>query len=246
MTALDWLPADWPAPANVIGGSTLRRGGVSSGTYASLNLGAHVGDDADAVRTNRRRFIEACRLPAEPRWLNQVHGARVTAADAASAKTEADAGVTGKAGVVCAVLTADCLPVLFASRNGGEVAAAHAGWRGLSSGILEATVGALGTPAGELLAWLGPAISRAAFEVGGEVREAFVREHARATEFFLENGRGRWQADLYGLARLRLAECGVSSIYGGGRCTYGERDAFFSYRRDGQCGRMATFVFRTS
>jgi YfiH family protein len=219
---------------------------VSTGPYASLNLGAHVGDDSSAVQTNRRRFREACRLPADPLWLNQVHGTRVATPDDSPTTTkEADARVERRAGVVCAVLTADCLPVVLASAAGDEIAVAHAGWRGLCDGILEATVAALGTPPGRLRAWLGPAISQAAFEVGGEVREAFLRRDETAAAHFRENDRGRWQADLYGLARLRLEKCGITSIHGGSRCTFGEPEEFFSYRRDGACGRMATFVFRT-
>lgn len=244
MTAVPWLRADWPAPANVVAGTTLRAGGASQGRYATLNLGAHVGDDPEAVRTNRCRFVEACGLPGEPPWLRQVHGTRVMAAYSASPDQPADAIVADRPGAVCAVLTADCLPVVFASASGREIAVAHAGWRGLSAGVLEATVAALGAPAGEVLAWLGPAISQPAFEVGQEVREVFVQGDPGAAGHFRRNDRGRWQADLYGLARLRLGRCGVTRVFGGGRCTYGEPEAFFSYRRDGQCGRMATFVFR--
>lgn len=244
MSAVRWLEADWPAPPGVVAGTTLRDGGKSRGPYASLNLGAHVGDDQNAVRANRRRFVEACGLPAEPPWLSQVHGTRVVRADSAAPAPAADAIVGNRPGAVCAVLTADCLPVVLASVNGEEIAAAHAGWRGLSAGVLEATVAALGTPAPNLLAWLGPAISQAAFEVGDEVREVFVLDDSRAAAHFRQNERGRWQADLYGLARLRLERCGVTRVFGGSRCTFGEPGAFFSYRRDGRCGRMATFVCR--
>jgi polyphenol oxidase len=243
MTAVRWLEADWPAPPGVVAGTTLRVGGVSRGPYASLNLGAHAGDDPEAVRTNRRRFVEACGLPAEPPWLRQVHGTHVVA-EGAEPDQPADAIVSDRPGAVCAVLTADCLPVVFASGDGGEIAAAHAGWRGLAAGVLEAAVAALTAPAKDVLAWLGPAISQAAFEVGGEVREVFVQGDPGAAGCFRQNERGRWQADLYGLARLRLERCGVTQVFGGGRCTFGEPDAFFSYRRDGQCGRLATFVYR--
>ena len=243
MTAVRWLEPDWPAPPGVVAGTTLRGGGASRGPYASLNLGAHAGDDPDAVRSNRRRFVEACGLPAAPPWLRQVHGTRVIT-EGAEPDTPADAIVGNSPGAVCAVLTADCLPVVFASADGGKIAAAHAGWRGLAAGVLEATVAALAAPAGDLLAWLGPAISQPAFEVGDEVREAFLQSDPRAAGYFQENERGRWQADLYGLARLRLERCGVTRVFGGGRCTFGEPDHFFSYRRDGQCGRMATFVYR--
>lgn len=244
MTAVRWLEADWPAPPGVVAGTTLRAGGVSRGTWASLNLGAHVGDDADSVQANRARFVEACGLPAEPPWLNQVHGTQVAAAGGAAPARPADAIVGNRPGAVCAVLTADCLPVVFASGSGEEVGAAHAGWRGLSAGVLEATVAAFEAAPRDLLAWLGPAISQAAFEVGGEVREAFADEDPGSAAHFRQNERGRWQADLYGLARRRLERCGVIRVFGGGRCTFSEPGAFFSYRRDGQCGRMATFACR--
>ena len=243
MTSVRWLEADWPAPPGVVAGTTLRSGGVSRDPYASLNLGAHVGDDPEAVRSNRRRFVEACGLPAEPPWLRQVHGTHVIS-EGNAPDQPADAIVGKRPGAICAVLTADCLPVVFASADGGEIAAAHAGWRGLAAGVLEAAVAALTAPAGDVLAWLGPAISQAAFEVGGEVREVFVQSDPGAAGCFWQNERGRWQADLYGLARLRLERCGVMRVFGGGRCTFGEPDAFFSYRRDGQCGRLATFVYR--
>jgi polyphenol oxidase len=243
MTEVCWLKADWPAPDGVVAGTTLRNGGVSRGAYQSLNLGAHVGDDPDAVRANRRRFAEACQLPAEPLWLRQVHGTRVATPGDHTPAEPADAIVSDRSGVACAVLTADCLPVVFASAGGGEVGVAHAGWRGLHAGVLEATIAAFAAPARELLAWLGPAISQAAFEVGHEVREAFGQDDPGAAAHFRRNDRGRWQADLYGLARQRLARAGVTQVFGGGRCTFGEPEAFFSYRRDGECGRMATFVF---
>ena len=246
MSAVQWLRADWPAPPGIVAGTTLRVGGASDGPYASLNLGAHVGDDPDAVRANRRRFVEVCGLPGEPPWLRQAHGTRVVAPDSAAPAGPADAIVADRPGAVCAVLTADCLPVVFASSSGNEIAVAHAGWRGLSAGVLEATVAALAAPARELLAWLGPAISRAAFEVGDEVREVFVQTEPDAAVHFRRNDRARWQADLYGLARLRLERCGVAQVFGGGRCTFSEPEAFFSYRRDGQCGRMATFAYLKS
>lgn len=243
--SVTWIPAEWPSPLpGVVAGTTLRRGGASGGPYASLNLGAHVGDDAEAVARNRRLLREACGLPAEPVWLGQVHGTRVVDAGLVSATAEADGAVTDRFGVVCAVLTADCLPVVLVARDGSRVAVAHAGWRGLADGILEAAIAAMDRPAADLSAWLGPAISQRAFEVGHEVRERFVGDDAGAASFFAANDRGRWQADLYGLARLRLARRGVAAIGGGGRCTFTEADDFFSYRRDGQCGRMATFVFK--
>jgi hypothetical protein len=239
-----WIPADWPAPAGITGGTTCRVGGVSRDAYASLNLAAHVGDDESLVRVNRQRFINDRRLPHEPAWLTQVHGTTVVRAEDPGAANGADAIITGSANNVCAILSADCLPVLFASDDGRECAAAHAGWRGLCGGVLEATVAAFNAPPSRLMAWFGPAISQQAFEVGDEVRDRFHAFDPAAAACFDANPRGRWQADLYGLAALRLRKAGVTKLYGGGRCTFGEPEAFFSYRRDGQCGRMATFVFR--
>lgn len=239
-----WIMPDWPAPQSVVAGTTLRAGGVSKGPFLSLNLGAHVGDDAGAVEENRRRFRELCQLPAEPAWLRQVHGTTVVVDPPADSAVVADAMVSRRTATVCAVLTADCLPVLFAAADGSEVAAAHAGWRGLCAGVLEATIASLSAEPQSLLAWLGPAISQAEFEVGPEVRERFLAQGQGAAAAFVGNERGRWQADLYALARLRLQHAGVTRVYGGGWCTHAEPAAFFSHRRDGGCGRMATFIFR--
>ncbi|MFQ5547006.1 MAG: peptidoglycan editing factor PgeF [Woeseia sp.] len=239
-----WIAAEWPAPQTIVAGTTLRTGGVSNGAFASLNLAAHVGDDPASVVENRRRFRSSCELPQEPNWLRQVHGTQAVRANSGPTEPEADAIVTTDAGVVCAVLTADCLPVVLASEDGNEVAAAHAGWRGLSAGILETTVAAFRAKPEHILAWFGPAISKPAFEVGAEVREQFVRESGSAAQYFSENDMGRWQADLYGLATLRLDSCGVRRVFGCGCCTHAEPRRFFSFRRDGRCGRMATFVFR--
>lgn len=241
----DFIAADWPAPSNVIAGTSLRTGGISQGAYASLNLGAHVGDDADAVAENRRRLRQRIRLDVEPAWLRQVHGTAVARAPLAGAEPEADACWTSADNTACVVLTADCLPVLLTTRDGSQLAAAHAGWRGLVGGVLEAVIDAMHTSPDDLLAWLGPAISQPAFEVGEEVREAFVSLDPDAASCFDANARGRWQADLYGLARRRLAFAGVSEVYGGGRCTSRETEAFFSYRRDGVTGRMASLIYRS-
>lgn len=238
-----WLEADWPAPPGVVAGTTLRQGGCSSGPYESLNLATHVGDEPQRVSRNRQLFRDTCRLPAEPLWLAQVHGTTVLDAASALSGQAGDAWQTTLPDVVCAVLTADCLPVVLASRSGRSVAVAHAGWRGLADGILEATVAAMACEPQDLQAWLGPAISRSAFEVGAEVRERFVTQDSGAAAHFHPNSRGRWQSDLYGLARRRLRQCGVTNLYGGDRCTCNEPSAFFSYRRDGACGRMATFVY---
>lgn len=234
---------DWPAPARVRALTTTRQGGVSAAPFDSLNLAAHVGDRDDAVRRNRQLLRQRLQLPAEPVWLEQVHGRSVVACDSAVGLPVADAGCARCAGVVCVVLTADCLPVLFCDRHATRVAAAHAGWRGLAGGVLESTLEALDVAPRELLVWLGPAIGPRAFEVGAEVREAFVGQHPEAREAFSARPEGRWLADLYRLARIRLAARGVSSVYGGGLCTFGDPARFFSYRRDGVTGRMASLIW---
>ena len=244
--SLEFLRPDWPAPASVFAGTTLRPGGCSVGSYRSLNLGAHVDDSREAVQTNRRRLVSALSLPEEPAWLRQVHGSRVVEAPFEGSEPEADAVYTTRIDVICAVLTADCLPILFCSRDGQEVAAAHAGWRGLAAGVLASTVASLKSDPGALYAWLGPAISQSAFEVGDEVRELFIQRRADYDVHFQPNARGRWQADLYALARRELEHAGVGAVFGGERCTYAESRAFFSHRRDGQCGRMASLIYRTS
>jgi len=244
MTPGDFIEADWPAPPGVVAGITTRRGGMSRGAYRSMNLGLHVGDAAESVRANRQALAATLGLAAEPSWLAQVHGNTVIEAPFAETAPQADASWTGSAGVVCVVLVADCLPVLLARRDGSRVAAAHAGWRGLAAGVIEETVGALRSAPEDLVAWLGPAISGSAFEVGGEVREAFVETDPAAAAAFETNARGRWQADLYALARQRLARLGVTAVHGGGYCTYADSERFFSYRRDGRCGRMAALIFR--
>ncbi|MEM9057552.1 MAG: peptidoglycan editing factor PgeF [Pseudomonadota bacterium] len=233
---------DWPAPATVGAVSSTREGGVSEACWASLNLGAHVGDDTARVAENRRRFAAAAALPAEPVWLDQVHGVTVVDAAVADGPEQGDAAVATRGGVVCAVMTADCLPVLLCDRAGTCVAAVHAGWRGLADGVIEASLGALPVEPAALLAWLGPAIGPTAFEVGDEVRERFVGPDAGAADAFVRRGE-RWLADLYALARRRLAAAGVTAVFGGGFCTLSENERFFSYRRDGQTGRMATAVW---
>lgn len=239
-----WIPANWSAAAGVVAGTTLRHGGVSRGSYRSLNLGAFGQDDADAVSENRERFRSLCNLPSEPRWLRQVHGTTVVTEPPPGETPEADAAITRQAGVVCVVLTADCLPVILASGDGTELAVAHAGWRGLAGGVLEATVHGMSADPADLVAWLGPAISQPAYEVGGEVRQEFVAQDPAAEGCFVANERARWQADLYGLARMRLDRLGVGRVSGGEYCTFSEPGRFFSHRRDGACGRMASFVFR--
>lgn len=243
-TALGWIEPDWPAPPHVRVLSTLRGGGVSERPYSSLNLAAHVGDRAEAVAANRLLLREAARLPAEPQWLEQVHGTAVVRhGGVLPAPPCADAAVAFEPGRVCAVMTADCLPVVFADRAGTRIGVAHAGWRGLVGGVLQATIAALEVPPGDLLAWLGPAIGPTAFEVGPEVREAYLACVPGSAPCFTPNDRGRYLADIYGLARLVLGAAGVASVHGGGWCTHEDVQRFFSYRRDGVTGRMATLAW---
>jgi len=244
VAAIGWDRAGWAAPPGVHAGSTRRDGGVSLAPFASFNLALHVGDDAAAVTENRARLRAALGLPAEPFWLDQVHGRTVAVHAGGSTRPEADGAVAFEPGRVLAVLTADCLPLVLASRDGTRIGIAHAGWRGLAAGILESTVGALGVPGEELLAWLGPAIGPEAFEVGGEVREAFVGTDPGAGAAFVPNARGRWQADLYALARRRLAALGVRDVSGGGACTWTDPGRYYSYRRAAATGRLATLVWR--
>lgn len=262
---MHWITPDWPAPANVRAAATLRSGGASRGVYESLNLGSHVGDDPAAVRENRERLRRALALPGEPLWLNQVHGSAVfdarARADGVSDTTRtgsgldtsraargdaptADASISFASGQVCAILTADCLPILLCDRAGTRVAAIHGGWRGLASGVISATVAALEARSPDLIAWLGPAIEPEAFEVGAEVREQFIGVNPDYAAAFSENARGRWQADIYELARRELRRLGIDSIHGGGYRCFADRERFFSYRRDGQTGRMATLIWR--
>lgn len=232
---------DWPAPSGVRAWVTER--GPGSGRYGSLNLATHVGDDPAAVAANRARLRAALALPNEPIWLEQVHGARVLDVDVENI-APADGAVTATAGTVCAVLTADCLPVLLTDTSGRRVGVAHAGWRGLLRGVLPAAVRALRAPPERVLAWLGPAIGAAAYEVGADVRDAFLAADPRSAARFAPNSRGRWQADLSGLARDSLAAAGVTAVYGGGFCTFAEPARFFSHRREAPCGRMATLIWR--
>ena len=235
----DWITPDWPAPPNVRALITTRSGGVSHGPYSSMNPADHVGDDLQAVTQNRTLLRSQC--PSEPFWLTQVHGDVV--AQAGIGPVEADACIARVPKQVCVVLTADCLPVLFCAADGSVVGAAHAGWRGLCTGVLERTVAAMGVPGQHILAYLGPAIGPRAFEVGAEVREAFMALDNAAADAFVPHANGKYLADLYLLARQRLAKIGVTQVYGGGECTYHDAERFFSYRRDGATGRMASLVW---
>jgi len=234
---------DWPAPANVKAVTTTRAGGVSEPPFDRFNLADHVGDELDAVRQNRAALQQSLQLPAAPAWLNQVHGDAVVDVTQCGERPFADAGFSTRAGSVCAVLTADCLPVLLCDKEGRCVAAAHAGWRGLAGGVLESSIKALDTDPGQLMVWLGPAIGPLAFEVGDEVRQTFVDRHPQAARAFNSTTGGCWLADLYRLARICLQAVGVDAIYGGGRCTFTDREHFYSYRRDGTTGRMASLIW---
>lgn len=249
MTAgrIGWLEPRWPALPGVSACFTLRSGGVSRGVYDSLNLGAHVGDLPDRVAQNRALLREQLGLPQEPLWLQQLHGCEVVdadrlVADSPMAPPRADAAISSRSGRVLAVLVADCLPVLFAARDGSAIGIAHAGWRGLAAGVLEATVRALAGH-GALQAWLGPAIGPGHFEVGDEVRAAFLAHDARAAAAFEANVRGRWQCDLAALARARLAALGLARVDADGSCSFGEPQRFYSFRRDGTTGRMAALIW---
>lgn len=243
---LDLIRPDWPAPPAVRAFATTRTGGCSRGPYASLNLGDHVADGRAPVQSNRARLRAALELPAEPLWLQQVHGIEVVKAGAAGQRPVADAAWSDAPGQVCVVLTADCLPVLFCDRAGTRVAAAHAGWRGLAAGVLEASVAALlasGVSAGDLLAWLGPAIGPLAYEVGDEVRSAFLAADPQAEAAFRTGRPGHWWLDLYAAARARLARAGVTAVWGGNYCTWSDPQRFYSHRRSGRTGRQASLIW---
>jgi len=235
-----WLVPDWPAPANVRAFVTTREGGVSEGEFASMNLGIASGDDP--ARVHRNRDILRTYLPSDGPWLRQVHGTQVVDLDREGERT-GDACVTRTPGRVAGVLTADCMPLFLADVHGRVVAAAHAGWRGMAAGVIESTLDAMAVPAQEVVAWMGPTIGPDAFEVGPEVREAFVATDKDAGEAFRPHVPGKFMADLYTLARRRLQRAGVTRIHGGGFCTFHERDRFFSYRRVKASGRMGSFLW---
>jgi len=241
---IPFIVPEWPVPTCVRALITTRAGGVSRDRYASLNLGEHVGDDPAAVAQNRARL--AAHLPDSPLWLTQVHGTRVASTSADRAGCAADASITREAGRVLAILTADCLPVLLADDVGGAIAVAHAGWRGLAAGVIERTVDALSVEPARLVAYLGPAIGPTAFEVGDEVRDAFVGIDVDAEAAFAPGAAGKWFADLYLLARQRLARLGTTRVLGGAFCTHGDADRFFSHRRDRITGRMASLIWLES
>jgi len=240
---MDLIVPEWPAPPWVRACCTTRAGGVSRGPFASLNLGDHVGDDPEDVARNRAILSHRLALPAEPLWLTQVHGCGLAEAGSAIAGCTADAAVARAPGQVCSVMTADCLPLLLCDQDGRTAAAVHAGWRGLAAGVVERAVQGLGVEPDHVLAWLGPAIGPDAFEVGPEVRETFVCADPDAQSAFRPRGETHWLADLFALARRRLARAGVTRVYGGGHCTYSDSQRFFSFRRDGVTGRMASLIW---
>ena len=239
----DWIVPDWPAPANVKALITTRAGGISTGPFASFNLGLRAGDDPQAVAANRDRLNAL--LPQQPRWLRQVHGAGVVEADALEGRPDADAGIARRPGTVCAVLVADCIPVLLADRAGTTVAIAHAGWRGLAGGVIENTARRMAVDPRGVIAYLGPGIGPGAFEVGADVRDAFLARDADAAAAFTPHAAGKWLANLFLLARQRLRHAGVGEIHGGTLCTYSDARRFFSYRRERTTGRMAAVIWLT-
>lgn len=241
--SINWLEPDWPAPRNIRALTTLRTGGVSLPPFASLNPASHVGDNPEHVEHNRKMLRTELGLPNDPIWLNQVHGTSVVQADLVNDIAEADASWTAEQNVVCTIMTADCLPVLYCSTDGAVVAAAHAGWRGLLAGILTNTYLAMQTS--EVLVWLGPAIGPQVFEVGPEVRAAFIAKNPEFAQAFVVQDAQHYLADIYQLARIELAALGIKNIYGGDCCTYTDAQRFFSYRRDQQTGRMATLIWKT-
>ncbi len=246
-----WVEAPWPVPAGVRGGHTLRHGaGASAPPFDTFNLGLRSGDDPAVAAANRAELAQRLALPSPPHWLRQVHGVQVARFDAPAAhdpagahEPEADAAVTTRPGVVLAVLSADCLPVLLAADDGSAVGVAHAGWRGLAAGVIEATVAAMPVPPARLVAWLGPAAGPQAYEVGADVFDAFVTGDAGASAAFVPTRPGHWHVDLYALARRRLAAVGVSRVHGGGECTISSPDRFHSHRRDGRSGRLACLAW---
>lgn len=240
----DYLVPEWAAPASVRAIATTRLGGLSTTSYAGLNLATHVGDDPANVDRNRQLLRQTItQLPADPLWLQQVHGARVAVAEDYRFGLEADACVAHTPGLVCAVLSADCLPILLCADDGSVVSAVHAGWRGMAAGVIEACVSRMGVPSDRLLAWLGPAIGPRAYEVGEEVRAAFCADDEMAALAFHRSAPGKWLCDLYSLATRRFAALGVRRVFGGGLCTFSDSRRFYSFRRDGTTGRMASCIW---
>ncbi|PCI69508.1 MAG: multi-copper polyphenol oxidoreductase [Piscirickettsiaceae bacterium] len=244
---MSFITPDWPAPEQVNALSTCCDGGVSAHGYASFNIATHVGDDILSVAENRKRLVRDAKLPAEPVWLEQAHGTTVAVLGGARYPRviEADASIARCDDRICAVMTADCLPILLCKQDGSAVAAVHAGWRGLLSGVIENTINALGEPQ-QILAWLGPAIGPGCFEVGAEVKGAFSNKKAVMGQAFQQIDEAHYMADLYALARMTLLHNGVKKMYGGEHCTYNQPDQFYSYRRQPITGRMASLIWLQS
>ncbi len=237
----DWIIPDWPAPGRVQALSTLRTGGFSQPPWDSFNLGDHVEDKPDLVAQNRARLVADAHLPAEPLWMEQIHGCDVLADGDRGSR--GDARFSNQPKKICVVMTADCLPVLLCDTQGTAVAAVHAGWRGLAGGVLEQALCCFDQPASAIMAWLGPAIGPTVFEVGDEVREVFMQQQTRSESAFQPHAQGKWLVDIYELARQRLYAQGLAQVHGGGFCTYTDSERFFSYRRDGRTGRMASLIW---
>lgn len=237
------IKPNWPLSNRIIAGCTTRNGGFSQGAYTSFNLAMHVGDKPEHVQSNRAHLQKTLNLPHAPCWLTQTHSIQAINLNHYYADANADASFTTTPGHVCVVMTADCLPILLADKNASVVAAIHAGWRGLAHGVITRTLQAIQRPGQELYAWLGPAISAAVFEVGADVRDIFAQNNFDVQAHFKPSSNQQWLADLYGLAKDNLLQCGVRHIYGGEHCTYHESDLFFSFRRDNQTGRMASFIY---
>ena len=241
----NWITPDWPAPENIKAFTSTRKAGVSEGAFASFNLALHVEDNPQQVKQNRQLLFEALNLPSEPVWLEQVHGVQVINADHADNTPQADAAFSTEKNKVCVVMIADCLPVLICNRQGTKVAAAHAGWRGLQAGVIEASIESLQENRQDILVWLGPAIGPDTFEVGDDVRQKFITEIPETVSAFTVSKPGHWLANIYELAKIRLQNMGIDQIYGGDFCTYTDQQHFYSYRRDGVTGRMASLIWRT-
>jgi polyphenol oxidase len=240
---LTLIQPQWPQPlSHITAFCTTRSGGFSAGDFAELNLADHVQDDPRLVEKNRQYLVDQCQLPEQPQWLQQTHSINVINLDADDSR-QGDAALTSIPGRIAVVMTADCLPVLLCNQQGTQVAAAHAGWRGLLNGILENTAHRMAADNAEIMAWLGPAIGPAQFEVGDEVREMFIAQHAAAENCFVQNRPSHYLADLYALARLRLQNAGVTLISGGEYCTFSEPERFFSYRRENVTGRQASLIY---
>lgn len=243
-TSTSCIYANWPAPENIHALSTTRLGGNSNGVYSSLNLGTHVEDGIANVLTNRKKLMAIAKLPSEPIWLNQIHGNHVvTLTNSTSVNPKADAAITIKANIVCAILSADCLPILICNRQGTHVAAIHAGWRSLHADIIRNTVEKLALSTNDLIVWFAPAISKTVYEVSDDVWHAFCNKDNAMQQAFTKKNNGKWLADLTCIATLKLNACGVKNIYNSNYCTYSNAKLFYSYRRDGITGRMATLIW---